>query len=337
MAEGDEESVRAKYRLRDVQDWRVAWAQRDLRRSGPSEDNLAPILYRPFDTRYTYYTGTSRGFLCRPRADVMGHMLAEGNSGMCVGRAGQVIGAAEWDVVFACASPTDFNLFRRGGNCLFPLYLYPGVGRSGELLLSPWPKGKDCRRPNLDPGFVERLAEATGRRFVPDGRGDLRATFDPEDVLAYIYAVFHSPGYRERYEAHLKLDFPRVPPCASGGLFRALAKTGHELLALHTLKSPSVGRPITTYTGPRNLEVSRVGGLLTANITAGDHVSLTRTARSATPAVLGLSIRRVGIAGLSARISGNSNSSKAAVPTPWDWAHAGHAASARTAHSPWRH
>ena len=37
VAEGDEETVRAKYRLRDVRDWKVAWAQRDLRRSGPSE------------------------------------------------------------------------------------------------------------------------------------------------------------------------------------------------------------------------------------------------------------------------------------------------------------
>ena len=58
--------------------------------------------------------------------------------------------------------------------------------------------------------FVERIAAATKLRFVSDGRGDLRKTFGPEDVLAHIYAVFHSPGYRERYEAQLKLDFPRV-------------------------------------------------------------------------------------------------------------------------------
>lgn len=259
MAEGDEESVRAQYRLRDVQDWKVAWAQRDLRQSGPSEDNLATILYRPFDTRYTYYTGTSRGFLCRPRTDVMGHMLGGRNSGMCVGRAGQVIGADEWDVVFACSSPTDFNLFRRGGNCLFPLYLYPGVGRSGELLFSPWPEGKDGRRPNLDPSFVERLSEASGLRFVPDGRGDLRATFGPEDVFAYIYAVFHSPGYRERYEAHLKLDFPRVPLPDTRGLFRQLAISGHDLLPLHVLESPALDHPLADYAGPKSPEVGSVG------------------------------------------------------------------------------
>ena len=74
-AEGGEEVVRAKYRLRDVRDWKVAWAQRDLRRSGPSERKIAPILYRPFDTRYTYYTGASRGFLCYPNGSHRVHIL----------------------------------------------------------------------------------------------------------------------------------------------------------------------------------------------------------------------------------------------------------------------
>ena len=47
---------------------------------------------------------------------------------------------------------------------------------------------------------------------MPDGRGDLDATFGPEDVFHYIYAVLHSPEYRRRYADFLKSDFPRVPP-----------------------------------------------------------------------------------------------------------------------------
>ena len=258
MAEGETEALRSRYGLgKDVRDWKVAWAQRDLRRSGPSEGRIAPILYRPFDTRYTYYTGASRGFLCYPRADVMGHMLAGENYAVITARSNKF---PRPDHFFCSRTIVETKCGESSTqSTTFPLYLYPGVARSDELLFSPWPKGKDGRRPNLDPGFVERLAEATGLRFVPDGSGDLRATFGPEDVLANIYAVFHSPGFRERYEAHLKLDFPRVPPCASGGLFRDLARAGHALLALHTLASPRVGRPITTYTGPRNLEVGRVG------------------------------------------------------------------------------
>ena len=42
-------------------------------------------------------------------------------------------------------------------------------------------------------------------------------------------------------------------------LFRKLAEAGHDLLVLHLLESPKLGRPITTYNGPRNPEVGRVG------------------------------------------------------------------------------
>jgi len=33
----------------------------------------------------------------------------------------------------------------------------------------------------------------------------------PEDIFDYIYAVLHSPNYREKYKEFLKIDFPRVP------------------------------------------------------------------------------------------------------------------------------
>ena len=212
--------------------WSVPNARMLINRVSDLEEEIKPILYRPFDQRLIFYHDS---LVWRTVKKIMGHMLGGRNTGMCVGRAGQVIGAHEWDVVFACSSPTDFNLFRRGGNCLFPLYLYPGVGgRTGELLFSPWPKGKD-------------------------GRGDLQATFGPEDVLAYIYAVFHSPGYRARHEVHLKLDFPRVPIPGTARLFRQLAIAGHDLLPLHLLESPALDPPLTDYAGPRAPKVGRVG------------------------------------------------------------------------------
>ena len=38
-----------------------------------------------------------------------------------------------------------------------------------------------------------------------------RSTVGPEDIFDYIYAVLHSPTYRETYKEFLKIDFPRVP------------------------------------------------------------------------------------------------------------------------------
>ena len=56
----------------------------------------------------------------------------------------------------------------------------------------------------------------------------------------YIYAVFHSPTYRERYDQFLRADFPRVPLTDDAELFRTLAGLGGELTAVHLLKSNSL-------------------------------------------------------------------------------------------------
>jgi predicted helicase len=72
--------------------------------------------------------------------------------------------------------------------------------------------------------------------FIPDGKGDLQATFGPEDVFNYMYAVFHSPTYRSRYAEFLKIDFPRLPLTSDPGLFRSLAGLGEQLVGLHLME-----------------------------------------------------------------------------------------------------
>ena len=261
VARSDTEDVRERYGLgNDVQDWRIAWAQEDLRHAGPSKDDVAPILYRPFDARFTYYTGESRGFLCRPRAEVMEHMLAGENLAIVTCRQ-QARGGDEWAQAFVTSRITEscaISNITREINYLFLLYLYPG-GETDGSLISQWPAGKDDRAPNLASGFVDQVARAINLRFVSDGRGDIRTTFGPEDVLAWIYAVFHSPGYRARYDAHLKLDFPRVPLPGGTNLFRQLTEAGHDLLSFHLLKSPALDDAITDYAGPKYPDVGQVG------------------------------------------------------------------------------
>lgn len=67
-------------------------------------------------------------------------------------------------------------------------------------------------------------------------RDDQEQTFGPEDILAYMYAIFYSPSYRERYAAFLKVDFPRVPLTSNAMLFRALSKLGDRLIRLHLME-----------------------------------------------------------------------------------------------------
>ncbi len=77
--------------------------------------------------------------------------------------------------------------------------------------------------------------------------GELGETFAPIDVLDYIYAVLHSPNYREKYKEFLKIDFPRIPFPKDAATFWRLVNLGGELRQIHLLDAPAVSRLITTY------------------------------------------------------------------------------------------
>jgi predicted helicase len=65
MLTTDSEAIRSKYKLpKDGRDWTVSWAIEDLRRNQPI---LTPVHYHPFDSRFTLYTGRTKGFMAYPR------------------------------------------------------------------------------------------------------------------------------------------------------------------------------------------------------------------------------------------------------------------------------
>ena len=231
----DREDARRLYDLgEDTRDWSVQRAQQDLKDHPHQDRHAMKILYRPFDQRFTYYTGRGCGFICKPRRKVMRHMLDGSNLALCIGRAGQATGSQQWDVVLVAQTPTDLNLFRRGGNCLFPLYRYL---QNDDMTLSP------ARKHNLSPDFIKANSDALGLSFVPDGPGDLVRSFGPEDVLHSIYAVLHSPTYRRRYQDHLKSDFPFLPQITNPHLFADLVHLGQRLVALHLLEEAGQDMP----------------------------------------------------------------------------------------------
>ncbi len=243
-----------KYPPGDSRGWKLPMARQRLRDDRQWDERYASILYRPFDIRDIYYVPWMVDW---PRTEAMPHMLAGKN--LAIGTTRTVEIGAGYSHIFATREMIQHHTISiKEVNYEFPLYLYPGVGKSDGLLFHTWPEGKEGRRPNLDPGFVEAIAEATGLTFVSDGRDDLARKFGPEDMLAYIYAVFHSPEYRRRFEPMLKLDFPRIPPPGAAEPFAALAQLGHDLLALHLLESPKLTKPITKFAGGRNPEVEKV-------------------------------------------------------------------------------
>ena len=128
----------------------------------------------------------------------------------------------------------------RGKVNLFPLYLYPESKAQSNLYQSAE------RIPNLSMQLVGEIAGKLGLQFTPEKEPTFN-TFAPIDILDYIYAVLHSPTYREKYKEFLKIDFPRVPYPKDADTFWQLVKLGGELRQIHLLESPVVSRFITKY------------------------------------------------------------------------------------------
>ncbi|HEY5505494.1 MAG TPA: type ISP restriction/modification enzyme, partial [Sedimentisphaerales bacterium] len=183
-------------------------------------------LYRPFDFRWLYY---DIGLTSRPAEKVMKHLLAGENVGFITTRqTKEEFGVLASSLIAGHKSCAAYDI-----NTVFPLYLYANGESEAQIELVAHENG---RRPNLSAKFVEEIAETVGLKFIPDGRGDLKKTFGPEDVFNYAYAVFHSQSYRDRYIEFLKLDFPRVQITWQSDLYKKLCKLGSRLVELHTLR-----------------------------------------------------------------------------------------------------
>jgi hypothetical protein len=208
-------------------DWDPVRAVTTLRNDGHWDKWLARTLYRPFDVRDAFLAPYFCDF---PRWEVMHHLGPGAAPALLFSR---VHGERAFSSVFVSRLPTESKAAdRTRGTHVCPLYLRPESGKGGTG------STEEGARHNLRAGFVSRLSRLLGLGFVEDGKGDLGETLGPEDVFDYVYAVLHSPTYRERYAEFLKIDFPRIPLTSDVGLFRRLCGLGSELVALHLMEHP---------------------------------------------------------------------------------------------------
>ena len=243
----DVEELRNKYQLgEDSRDWKISKAKGDIVASKADRKLIRQIHYRPFDKRFTYYTGTTRGFIGTP-GKKMADCFILPNLGLIAKRQSK---REPFSYVFTTSLAPESCLFESAyaNNSVFPLYFYPA---KGEMQFDG-----GHRRPNLNTEFVKVVSEKLKLTFIEDGKGDLEQTFGPEDIFNYAYAVFHSPTYRNRYAEFLKIDFPRLPITSDKQLLKALAEKGAELVSLHLMESPVLDKPITRYpiTGPNTVD-----------------------------------------------------------------------------------
>ncbi|MBK8828072.1 MAG: N-6 DNA methylase [Saprospiraceae bacterium] len=193
--------------------------------------------YRPFDIRKIYFDET---IISRPAKEVTKQTFKKDNLLLIVPR--QVNEAFHHIFIskIICDSNITSSARLFGAGKLFPLYLYPET--NGQLTIDQTAE----RTPNLNPEIVKQIAEKLGSTFTNE-KEKTEDTFAPIDILDYIYAVLHSPTYREKYKEFLKIDFPRVPYPKDKDTFWQLVKLGGEIRQIHLLESPTVEQYITQY------------------------------------------------------------------------------------------
>ncbi len=208
------------------------WTIKDARiKSSFDHIKIKPLMYRPFDIRKIYYDSNVIDF---PKENVMQHMILD-NIGLICARSNKTNDISHFFIT------TFFSEMKTGestnGSYHFPLYLY---SQSNDLF------SNQSRTPNLKLEIVEKIAQAIGKRFTPEKEKD-KVTFAPIDVLDYIYAVLHTPQYRERYKEFLKIDFPCVPYPKDAAQWEAMVAQGTILRGLHLLESKEVEDYITSF------------------------------------------------------------------------------------------
>ena len=207
--------------------------------------------YRPFDNEFIYYDTKILG---RAREKTIYH-LKHRNIGLILVAQPQAANINFFDCIYVSDCLADTNMFRRGGPLCFPLYLYPESSNQQTI------DHTTERMPNLNAEIVNQIAQGLRLPFINEKDTSTSSvstsTFAPIDLLDYIYAVLHSPTYREKYKEFLKIDFPRVPYPKDKETFWQLVKLGGEIRQIHLLESPIVDKYITQYPIDGNNEVSK--------------------------------------------------------------------------------
>ena len=201
---------------------------------------------------FCIYTGKTNGLMGRPRFEMMKNIISKQNYSICLLRS--LIDSTSFSSIFISQDMVDKNLYGFQTS-IFPLYLYPET--NGQLSTEQ----TATKIPNLNIEIVTKIAKQLGLTFVPEKefegnvcvaknekvRPEYRGNFAPIDILDYIYAVLHSPTYREKYKEFLKIDFPKIPYPKDTKTFWELVALGSQIRQIHLLESSKVEEYITEF------------------------------------------------------------------------------------------
>ena len=188
-------------------------------------DSNVEYYYRPFDKLWLDYDLSK---VVRPREAIMKH-LRKDNISLCLIKVNSSVDGLF--KILVTSGITDKTLLSSKDNTnVFPLYIYKENMGTEERIV------------NYNMELYEKIAKGlnylacTEDNVLIDPIGEVNGVLYPQALFDYIYAVLHSPGYRERYKEFLKIDFPRIPYPTDWEKFRDLVEKGEELRLLHLME-----------------------------------------------------------------------------------------------------
>jgi predicted helicase len=243
--------LKRKYNINESKDWVLSNQRNILRNDKSYQEKISLTSYRPFDNQFAILHSA----ICdRPRKEIIQHVLNKENFCLLNSRQQATEGFRHAFITKLPANDCAVSTTSREANQIFPLYLYPENNKQQTI------DGSIGRIPNLNTEIIKQISNNLGLTFTnekeegnvclandKDVRSEFRNTFAPIDLLDYIYAVLHSPTYRETYKEFLKIDFPRVPYPKESNKFWQLVELGSELRQIHLLESPTTEQYITQY------------------------------------------------------------------------------------------
>ena len=196
-------------------EFKVSDARNAVSKEGIQDNLIRPYNYRPFDTRWIYFSSKCVSRTRQPLSNTVN------DEDLCLSIS-RMTKSSEFSSILVANGLVDWKYCEYSRGCYFiPLYV---PKEENEKLIKPeytW-KGKN---PNFTTNFI---------RFL---KAHYEKIPEIKDIFNYVYAMLYSRAYRQKYKDYLKIDFPRIPFVKDLTLFIQLSKLGCELINLHSLKN----------------------------------------------------------------------------------------------------
>ena len=168
---------------------------------------IIKVSYRPFEDKWTYYSGLSSGWLSRPRDKTIMESASSSNNYSLVT---QKQSNKDWCDIFISNNIIDSH-YIGAKTYTFPLYI-----KKDEML--GWESNINLTQYN---NLVKNL-----KNKPTDGQ-----------VFDYCYGLLYDKKYREKFNELLKLDYPKVKKPDNDTEFNKYSNAGKKLRELHLLRT----------------------------------------------------------------------------------------------------